>query len=64
MHPASCFVIADTLEQCNVCGYYAMLDEYEAAAAGFRFSVANECVPQEQIHANAIEVLRFGLIKC
>ena len=57
MHPASCFVIADTLEQCNACGYYAMLDEYEAAVAGFRFSIANERVPQEQIHVNAIEVL-------
>ena len=40
-----------------------MLDEYEAAAAGFCFSAANERaghVLQEQIHTNAIEALLFA----
>ena len=65
MHPASCFTIADMLEQCNACGYYTMLDEYEAASAGFQFSTANERaghVHQEQIHVNALDALVFAAV--
>jgi hypothetical protein len=37
--------------QCNMCGYYNMFNEYEAAAAGFTFA-EGQCAPQGQQEVN------------